>query len=209
MAENPNDFAPTRHSLLTRLKDWDDDKSWREFFDTYWKLIYSVALKSGLSEQEAQDVVQETVLSIAKKMKEFKYDPALGSFRGYLLQLTQWRITDQFRKRKKQDQHLPANPQDTARTATIERVPDPAGIGLENVWDVEWEKNLVDAAIERVKKKVKPKQYQICDLYVLKNWPVKKVMQTLGVSFAQVYLSKHRVSRLVKKEIEQLEKKLI
>ena len=48
MAENPNDFAPTRHSLLTRLKDWDDDKSWREFFDTYWKLIYSVALKSGL-----------------------------------------------------------------------------------------------------------------------------------------------------------------
>jgi RNA polymerase sigma factor (sigma-70 family) len=203
------DLIPTRQSLLTRLKDWDDDASWQDFFNTYWKLIYSVALKSGLSEQEAQEVVQETVLSIAKKMKEFKYDPATGSFRGYLLQLTKWRITDQFRKRKRQPISPPTNPSEDPRTATIERVPDPAGIGLENIWDTEWENNLVDAALERVKKKVKPRQYQIFDLYVLKNWPAKKVMETLGVSFTQVYLAKHRFSRLLKKEIEQLKQHLI
>ena len=48
-------FLPTRHSLVERLKDLDDQASWQEFFDTYWRLIRSVALKAGLTEAEAQD----------------------------------------------------------------------------------------------------------------------------------------------------------
>ena len=56
------DFIPTRRTLLSRLKNFDDHLSWRNFFDTYWKLIYSVALKSGLRDAEAQEVVQETVI---------------------------------------------------------------------------------------------------------------------------------------------------
>ena len=38
----------TRWSLIGRLKDMDDQQSWQAFFDAYWKLIYSVALKAGL-----------------------------------------------------------------------------------------------------------------------------------------------------------------
>ena len=85
----------TRWSLIGRLKDMDDQQSWQEFFDAYWKLIYSVALKAGLSDAEAQEVVQETVISVAKKMPEFKADPAAGSFKSWLLTLTRWRIVDQ------------------------------------------------------------------------------------------------------------------
>ena len=60
---NPvEDSIPTRYSLLSRLQDWDDQESWRVFFDTYWRLIYSVAARSGLTESEAQDVVQETII---------------------------------------------------------------------------------------------------------------------------------------------------
>ena len=66
---NPNDFIPTRRSLLTRLKNWDDQESWRVFFDTYWKLIYGVAIEAGLTDTEAQEVVQETVITVAKKFK--------------------------------------------------------------------------------------------------------------------------------------------
>jgi len=67
---NPEELIPTRRSLLSRLKDWDDQESWKDFFDTYWKLVYGVAIKAGLSDQEAQDVVQETVLSVADVMLE-------------------------------------------------------------------------------------------------------------------------------------------
>ena len=56
-------FIPTRWSLISRLKDWDDRESWKNFFDTYWKLIYGAAIKAGLSDVEAEEVVQETVIT--------------------------------------------------------------------------------------------------------------------------------------------------
>ena len=43
----PPDLIPTRASLLGRLKDWGDHASWRDFFNTYWKLIYGFALQRG------------------------------------------------------------------------------------------------------------------------------------------------------------------
>ena len=82
------DSLPTRHSLLSRLRDLGDDASWRTFFDTYWQLIYNVAHKSGLADADAQDVVQETVIAVARRMPEFRYDPAKGSFKQWLLLIT-------------------------------------------------------------------------------------------------------------------------
>jgi len=149
-----DDLFPTRSSLLTRLKHWDDHDGWKRFFDTYWRLIYGAAVKSGLSDAEAQDVVQETVISVAKKMDEFKYDPARGSFKGWLLTLTRWRITDQIRKRDRHGQAGGSQPEDGARTFDMESLPDEQGVRLEAIWDAEWQKNLTDAAIERVKRKV-------------------------------------------------------
>src|SRR5215468_1145830 len=104
MPEQPLDPIPTRHSLLNRLKDWDDQSSWQEFFDTYWRLIYNVAVKAGLSYAEAQEVVQETVIGVAYKIGEFKADPRHGSFSAWLMQLTRWRIADQWRKRRSAQQ---------------------------------------------------------------------------------------------------------
>src|SRR5678816_3760113 len=92
------DLIPTRQSLLERLKSLDDQSSWGDFFETYWKLIYSVARKAGLSDPEAQDVVQETIISVARHMPSFRYDPTLGSFKAWLMQLTRWRIMDELRK---------------------------------------------------------------------------------------------------------------
>src|SRR5437867_10914593 len=60
MSQQPDEFIPTRQSLLSRLKNWDDKASWRDFFNTYWKLIYSIGLKAGMTAEEAQDLVQET-----------------------------------------------------------------------------------------------------------------------------------------------------
>jgi len=98
--DNPDELIPTRRSLLERLRDLDDQPSWREFFDTYWKLIYGAAIRAGLSDQEAEDVLQETVIGVARKMPEFKYDPAACSFKGWLMHVTRCRIADRFRRRR-------------------------------------------------------------------------------------------------------------
>jgi RNA polymerase sigma factor (sigma-70 family) len=206
--KNDDDFIPTRQSLLSRLRNWSDQDSWKEFFDTYWRLIYSAAIKAGLTDAEAQDAVQETVVSVMKAMPSFAYDAKKGSFKNWLLGLTKWRITDQFRKRQRDIDHQWCDTSAPTETDTVERLPDLQGLQLEAMWDEEWEKNLVDAAVERVKRKVDPKQYQIFDLYVLKEWSVSKVAQTLKVNRGMVYLTKHRVGKLIKKEIGYLQSKI-
>src|SRR6185369_1829817 len=93
------DPAATRSSLIGRLRDWEDAGSWQEFFDTYWKLIYSVAIRAGLAETEARDVVQETVVCIAKQMRDGGYDRTRGTFKNWLCLITRRRIIDHLRKR--------------------------------------------------------------------------------------------------------------
>jgi RNA polymerase sigma factor (sigma-70 family) len=198
-------FIPTRRSLLSRLRRLDDDQSWQDFFDTYWKLIYSTATKAGLSHADAQDVVQETVLTVARGIQGFRYDPAQGSFKGWLLHTTRWRILDHLRQRKGQSQ-LSAPPQDTRATDLLARIPDPASAQIEAVWEAEWQKNLMDAAIERVKREVQPKHFQIFELYALKGRPARAVARTFGINVALVHLTRHRVAGLIKKEVKRLEK---
>ncbi len=205
----PEELIPTRWSLVARLKDLDDQQSWREFYEIYWRLIHSVAVKAGLSHAEARDAMQETIISVSKTMPEFKADPAAGSFKNWLLVITRRRIVDQFRKRSPGQSASARQPDQTSRTPTIERVPDPASLNLDAIWDAEWERNLLAAAMERVKSRVNLKQAQIYDLYVVKEWPVSKVARTLGVNVGQVYLAKHRFAALLKKELQRLKSKMV
>src|SRR5271170_2798797 len=136
----------TRATLILRLKNWQDQASWQEFFDTYWRLIYGVARKAGTTDAEAQDVVQETMLAVAKHMPTFTYDPNIGSFKAWLLNMTRWRIQDQFRKRRTMDMTaLQKRASDTTQTGFIDRVPDPASQRFDEVWELEWQQNLLAA----------------------------------------------------------------
>src|SRR5678816_2584737 len=98
MSTSITDSLPTRQSLLSRLRDLDDQESWRVFFDRYWRLFYNVARRSGLDDASAQDIVQETVIAVAGKMPGFSYDPQRGAFKQWLLRITRRRIVDHLRK---------------------------------------------------------------------------------------------------------------
>ena len=196
MELQPDRTIITRYSLLSRLQDWQDNKSWQEFFETYWRLVYSVALRSGLTEMEAQEVVQETFICVAKSIHEFRRDRSKGSFKGWLRNITRWRIADQFRKRTRGATDEPA--------VTAEEVlPSESG---DAEWDLEWKESLLKSAIERVKGRVKAEHFQVFDLYALRGWPVNKVAQVLSISVLMVYLAKHRVTAMIKREVLALEK---
>lgn len=203
MPDVPTDSIPTRHSLLARMKDWQDQKSWQDFFDTYWRLIYAVAIRCGLTHSEAEEVVQETVLCVAKRIGEFKNDPAFGSFKSWLLLITRRRIADQFRKRLPLAQS-PARPQETTRTSTVDRMPDPGSQDLDALWDDQWEKNMLEVAMQNVKNQTSPRQFMLFHQLVVKEWPASKVVEKFGVNLAQVYMARYRVGALVKKELRKL-----
>lgn len=196
------DTIPTRASLLLRLKDQGDQASWKTFFDTYWGLIYQSAIKAGLRDAEAQDVVQDTVLAVLRQIPGFDYNPQIGSFKGWLLRLTKWKISDQFRKRSGA-LPLPDISVDEERRAFCAAVSESQ---FDRIWDDEWEKNLLEAATERVKALVNLKHYQVFDLCVLRGWAVPRVATTLNLSMAGVYMIKHRVAKLLRMEIETLRK---
>lgn len=201
----PEKVLPTRQSLLSRLRSWDNQDSWREFFDSYWQLIYQVARKAGFNDAEAQDVVQETLLSVAQQMPGFKYDRTAGRFKGWLLQIARRRIADQFRKRYRTATNLGGEAIE-GRTSVddLEALADGSATPLDEIWDVEWKAHMAEVAVERVKKRVKATQFQMFDLSVLKGWPIGKVSEALGVSKTQVYLARQRVGALVKKEAKRL-----
>ena len=193
----------TRRSLLSRVKNPDDHESWKVFFDTYRKLVYSAAAKAGLTHDECEEVVQKTFLALLKAMPNFKYDPAVGSFKSWLIHTTQFKIRDQFRLRPKQPPKTNRT-RTGSRTATIERIPDPAAVDVGEVFEEEWRERLLDLALERLKNQVPASQYQIFDLYVVKKWPVSKIASTLGIGSGRIYLAKHRLANLLKREVKAL-----
>jgi len=199
---------PTRASLLVRLKDWDDQASWREFHDTYWRLIHNFALKQGVAEDAAKDIVQETLLSVAKAIREFQYDPQKCSFKSWLLSVARNRVTDHFRRHPREREARRAPAAATARTSTIERAPDPRSLAPEDVWEEEWRNNVTELALEKLKAQVSTKHFQIFYLHVIKQQPTAKVARALGVSIGQVYLVKHRLKGAFEKAARKLQREL-
>jgi RNA polymerase sigma-70 factor (ECF subfamily) len=210
MPRNGNELMRTRATLIQRLKNWQDQASWQQFFDTYWKLIYCFARKAELTDQEAQDVVQETMFAVVKHMPTFTYNPTRGSFKSWLLKMARWRVIDQLRKRVplnvKHRLHTDASA--TTSTDTVEAVADPAGQSLDQYWEAEWQKNLAESALNNVKRRLDPEKYQIYDCYVIKGVEAEKVAATFGVSVNQVYQAKHRITEMVQAEVARLEKKV-
>ena len=198
------DAHPTRSSLVEKLKDWGDQEGWREFFDLYWKLLYCVAIKAGLTDAEARDVVQETVVAVATNLREGRYEWRRGSFRSWLLTILHRKISNYVRKHRREVRET--STESSRVTPLLERLPAKRD-EIEQIWNDEWAKNLADAAIEEVKKKVNPKLFQTFDLYVLKEWPVSEVARLMKIRLPQVYIAKYRVTAQIRREVQRLERK--
>jgi len=204
-AEN---FLPTRKSLLSRLKNWDDNDSWHEFFETYWRLIYDVARQAGFNDAEAKDVVQETIVSVAGQINDFRYDPTKGRFKNWVRLIARRRIADQLRKKYREAGRVNVGENEDwkSREETMASISDPASDELDAIWDREWQKRLAMMAMERVKRRVSAEHYQIFELCTVQDWPAGKIAKALGVSVAMIYVTRHRIGAMLKKEIRLLEK---
>ena len=197
----------TRASLLLRVRDWSDDASWQEFFEVYWKLIYAVAIKAGLTEAEAEDIVQGTMMSVANNIRTFDYKPEVGSFRKWVCSQARWKIQDQLRRQRRDGaifHPFLGHGSGPNGTPTMEHLPEPVDAHGERL-EKEWDQAVLERALEEVKNLVQLKHYQIFDLCVIKKWPPQQVAKTLRVNLPQVYLVKSRVASILKEQIRMVE----
>lgn len=199
-ASAQDEIIPTRRSLLSRIKDPGDQQSWRDFYDTYHGLIRSAALRAGLASDQAEDVIQDTLITVSRTINRFNTDPARGSFKSWLFMVTRSRIEDFRRKHRRAplslaDMNLVDAGSHPPSTLAEHRIPDaapPPDEQLDRAWDESWNANVQAHALEKFKRKVKAHHFQIFFLYVIKGFSVRDVARQLGVGLGQVYLVKHR-----------------
>jgi RNA polymerase sigma factor (sigma-70 family) len=182
----------TRPSLLSRLKQECNEDSWEEFFGLYSGLIYQLARRHDLSDGEAEDVVQETMLKVIKAMKTFKYDPKQGSFKSWLMTITRRSICDHFRELQ--------------REVKARALAEPFSVDeFEQQWNEDWQFVMADEALRRVREAVTPRLFQIFHTYVIQGRSATQTSRMLRVTLAGVYLAKFKVQRLLAREVKKLQ----
>ena len=184
---------------MCRLKDLDHSGAWREFFDLYWLFIFRIAIRKGLTEAEAEDVTQETMIRVAKALPSFQYTRKRGSFKNWLSKIVSNIIIDHYRKKKISTVCLP----DAENEARMGDVPA-AGRDLEQIWDEEWTRNLMNLALKKARNRVGLREFQIFQLHVFQEHSARKTAEMVGVSVARVYVAKLRAGRAFKQEYSKL-----
>jgi len=148
----------------------------------------------------AKKLCKKRLSAFLDNCPRFAYEPSKGSFKGWLFQLAKWRIADQFRKRGRLVLGLPEEELHASVEAMGSAYPE-----LGAHWEEEWANNLLQAAMERLKREVDPKHYQIFFLRDIKGWKGRRVATWLGVSITSVYTVRHRIRKLLKKIVVELE----
>ena len=163
-----------------------------------------LARKTGLDEAEAKEAVQETLISVAKEMKEFRYDPAKCRFKGWLLTITRRRIADQIRKRYRSRIANGVNADDTSVDEEISLASD-ANLAADALWDTEWKTHLLATAMARVRGQVKAEHFQIFEQVTLHGGSVADTAKAFSVSRINFHVIRHRIGVQVKKELKRLD----
>jgi RNA polymerase sigma factor (sigma-70 family) len=104
----------TSPSLLQRLRIEGNERDWEVFFALYARPIYGLALHFGLPSEQAEDVVQETMIAIMRRLPEFDYDPERARFRTWLWRIVKNITVDHWRR----TQRRPTVPYDQAAHAS-------------------------------------------------------------------------------------------
>jgi hypothetical protein len=79
------DSPQTRASLIIRLADGRDARSWGQFVEIYAPLVFQFARRRGLQEADAADITQEVLSSVSRAIGRGQYAAGKGTFRGWLL----------------------------------------------------------------------------------------------------------------------------
>ena len=182
----------TSVSLLQRVKDPRDEMAWGEFVRLYAPLVYSYGRKRGLQDSDAADLAQDVLRIAAEKMDNFQYDPARGSFRGWLLTVT----LNQLRRLSKSHQD-----RGTGRSSIVTLLHQQPTKQEETSWDVESKTQILRWASEQVCSEFKPQTWQAFLLTAVQQIPAAEVASQLRMSVGSVYVAKSRVINRLREKV--------
>ncbi len=191
----------TSPTLLCRLRDLSDHDAWNEFLDRYGPKIFGWCRRYKLQDADATDITQEVLTKLVRAMRDFEYDPARGSFRGWLKTVTNNAIRDLMQSWNRPGRGA-GDLNDLDVLAAIQ-APD-AIAELAAAIEAEAAHELLREAEERVKLRVRPHTWQAYFRAVVEERPAATVAQELKMPVSEVYVAKSRVIKMLREEVRKL-----
>jgi RNA polymerase sigma-70 factor (ECF subfamily) len=197
MATGPG--SHTSPTLLGRLREQPGDQTaWEAFVDKYGPKLFAWCRQWGLQEADAQDVTQDVLLKLARKMENFQYDPG-RSFRAWLKTLAQHAWSD-FVTARTRARVTSTVPDGGDRLETLE-----AGEDLVRRLDAVFEQELLQEAMARVRLRVQPQTWEAFRLQALEGLSGADTADRLGMKLTSVFVARSRVQTMLKEEVEKLD----
>lgn len=197
MAEPP----VTRVTLLARIRDGQDADAWREFVRLYGPVVYRFARNRGLQDADAADLMQDVLRSVARNAHRMEYDPARGTFRGWLYTVTRNKIYNFLSSQR----NRPRGSGDPDAQERLDATPArDNGEGPDADWEREYQRRLSARAMERVKDEFQPTTWQAFWQTAVDGKPAAEVGTGLKMSPGAVYVAKSRVLARLREEVRKI-----
>lgn len=199
----------TNPTLLNALREEDADSAWERFYDQYAAALHIYSRSLGLSDSQAEEVTQETMIEMIRVLPDFVYNPA-RRFRNFLLTVAHrkaMRVLREERMRNKVRHTLRTDP-----IAARSGISPQASVGIPGgEGDGEkWRAALFEAAWREYKElqNVKPEVVEVFEAVDLRGEPPGEVARRLGLNVNAVYQIRSRVRRRLRQRVAQMERDL-
>ncbi len=185
----------TSITLLETLRQTPKDaKAWEQFVWRYRPMIYGWCREWGLQGADAEDVAQDVLARLTEKLSGFRYDPS-RCFRAWLKTVTQHAWSDSI-----SSQFRGSDSRMIGRLESLEAQAD-----LKRRFEETFDRELMEIAVRRVQGRVASPTWEAFRLTALEGLSGAEASQRLSASVASIFVSKHRVQKLLKEEIRRLE----
>lgn len=189
-------MADTSLSLLDRLRDSPDDGSWQRLVEIYTPLIRGWLRRQSALEQDADDLVQEVLHVVLRKLPEFRRQEQAGSFRSWLRAIAVNCLRDHWRTATRRRDRGAG---DTQVVELLDRLADPRS-GLSRQWDREHDRHVAARLLQLIEPHFQPTTWRAFERVALDGLTPDAVADELGITVNAVFIAKSRVLTRLRQE---------
>lgn len=185
-------MTSTSESLLIRLRSTSDSDAWSRFVELYTPLIFFWGRRTGLSQHDAADLVQDVLAIVFQKLATWTYQPE-KSFRGWLRVVTLNRYRELARRKKLNFD---------SQYGVINVIEDPDQ--LESTWEKGYAHHLVIEAMALMKSDFAPPTWDALQQLISSGRKAADIARETGVSVWTIYAARNRLFSRLRRELGDL-----
>lgn len=190
----------TTNQFLDSLHDLGNAECWRVFDARFRPVLVALARQRGLSEEDAADVAQTTLVSFIADYQRGCYDPSRGRLSSWIMGIAGHRISDLKRAASRRQRVCSTLGIEAAATRPDE----------EAAWDAMIRKVILRRAMVELhsQSRFDPRTIRAFELCALRGVPAQATADECSMSVAEVYVAKNRVIARLREIVASLSEEL-